>query len=408
MKKVLIITYNFPPLNSIASRRYGELSEYLNNDEWETHVLTTYSTGPLPVNLPKDNIWRIGSNIQKGSAIIKDADENRLKQKILKAKRDKGFNSRLIDRTYFSWYKKMSKNDLESLKNENFDVIIASFGPGAALFLGDYLSRKLRVPWIADFRDLGALHRDKEFNKNFVFKFIDNLLEYKMMKKTSAIITVSDGLKEELLKAYGSPVFTIYNGWNHFKEIKFDNKRNNSKPYIYYAGQFYEHRLESLFLLINVLRNTELNLKIRSLGPNEMNNKIKSYVEKMNLVDRVEILPPTNPDIVELESNLSSINLVIEDLDKTHVWKKGVLTGKFLSLLIKKPSILAIARDDSEIGDILTNTGKGRLCSTEEQIKNYLTKGFLEEKLINYDEIERYSKKNQSNKLIQLLDKYSR
>ena len=406
LKKVLIITYSFPPLNSIASRRYGEFSEYLNNDEWETHILTTNSTGPLPVNLPEENILRVGSNIQKGGAIIKYSGEKTIKQKLLTAKRQNGFNSRLVDRTYFSWFKKISQSNIEILKHEEFDIIIASFGPGSALFLGDYLSRKLKVPWIADFRDLGALHREKEFKKNIIFKLIDNILERKILKKASAIITVSDGLKEELLRVYRKPVFTIYNGWKRSGEIKVDNNGYTTKPYIYYAGQFYEHRLKGLFLLIKTLRDTEMNLKIRSLGPDEMNTKIMNYVEKMNLTERVELLPPADPDIVKSESIQASINLVLEDLDKTHVWKKGVLTGKFLSLLIEEPSILAIARDDSEIGKILINTGKGRLCSTEEQIENYLTNEFLEEKSINYDEIELYSKKNQSKNLLKLLDRY--
>ena len=51
---------------------------------------------------------------------------------------------------------------------------------------------------------------------------------------------------------------------------------------------------------------------------------------------------------------------------------RGTLTGKFLRLHPLSPPILAVARPDSEIGEILRQTLRGRLCSTTAEIEEFL------------------------------------
>ena len=41
MKKVLIVSYFFPPLNIIAAKRYGTMSKYFIKNGYEPYVLTT-------------------------------------------------------------------------------------------------------------------------------------------------------------------------------------------------------------------------------------------------------------------------------------------------------------------------------------------------------------------------------
>ncbi|MGI6445965.1 MAG: hypothetical protein ACOX2I_09660 [Candidatus Ozemobacteraceae bacterium] len=75
--------------------------------------------------------------------------------------------------------------------------------------------------------------------------------------------------------------------------------------------------------------------------------------------------------ILQEQAN-SFANIVFEDLKHDFDFKKGVLTGKFLRLLIEKPPILAIARDDSEIGEILTQTKKGQLITSSEEVACFI------------------------------------
>src|SRR5699024_3231469 len=122
------------------------------------------SKGSLPILISKDNIKRLGKHPQDSLHITNKGQQKESISTFLDYKRKRGFNFRMFDRTYFNWYKLFKKNERSLLGNEKFDVILASYGPCASLYIGSYLSKKYKVPWIADFRDLGALYKDKKTN----------------------------------------------------------------------------------------------------------------------------------------------------------------------------------------------------------------------------------------------------
>lgn len=403
MKKVLIVTYSYPPLNNIAARRFSELASHIINYGWRPYILTTNSSGDLISEIPENQIIRIGQHHKKKIKVEIAQSSNTILSKLLTLKRKLGFNSRLYDRTQHTWFRKIKKESLQKFKSEKYDLIIASFGPGSALSIGNYLSWKLDIPLIVDFRDLGALFSDKYETRNRITKLFDFLYEGRVMKRARAITTVSKAIKRELENKYNLPTEVIYNGWN--KNYTAINKNHyNDVPVIYYAGSFYEHRYDSLNLILNALTKVDYKLIIRSLGPEKFNERIRKRVKELNIADKIELLPPANSIMVIKENQSADISLVVEDLDENIQWKKGNLTGKFLSLLTYEPNILAIARKDSEIGEILIETGKGKLCSTTEEIIEYLNEPKTKEILPKQSEIRKYSKMTQAKKLVELLN----
>jgi len=380
------------------------LSKHLGENGWDPYILTTNSAGPLPVELNHDHIFRVGDNTQAGAAV---GTQNKNIFSKLKGVRSKlGLASRLMDRIWFTWYRPIKKLDLGVFKEAGFDLIIASYGPGAALFVGRFLSRKLRVPWIADFRDLAALHTDKWNGRNAAMRYVDSAIERWLLKKASALTTVSAGLQKALAAAHRLPTHVVYNGWEPSQHnAATPPVRHDACPYIYYAGRFYTHRLESIFMLVRALSRSDMVLKIRSLGPLDIEKKIADFSEECDVAAQVEILPPADPEVVDRESHAAAINLVVEDLDKSDDWKKGTLTGKFLPMLNLKPAILAIARDDSEIGEILDATRKGKLCFTPDQVVEYLNGGYLPFMGAGNENVLMYSKRMQAKLLADALDK---
>jgi hypothetical protein len=403
MKRVLIITYSFPPLNNIAARRFGEMSPYLTDFGWEPTIITTNSQGSLSVNIPQGNIIRVGSHPQKTTKITKDSTNgNSIIKNILANKRLLGFNFRIFDRTYYSWYKNIRNALTTTLKNNQYDLILASFGPGASLFLGNYLGKNFNIPWIADFRDLGALYEDQNFYQNFIAKIVDKKIEKRLVSNSVAITSIGNTLSKMLGNEYNKPSYAIYNGWN--TTIQDFTKKKSDEKYIYYAGRFYRHQMGSVYKVITILKQfKDIKLVIRSLGPENLNNEILKFAGKMGVSDQVKLLEPCDQDTVIMESQLSLANLVVEDLDKNIYWKKGTLTGKFLGLLPLKPPILTVARNDSEIGNILVKTNKGKLCSTESEIFDFL-KSINDYNNTNFKEIEYYSKQSQAKLLAEVFN----
>lgn len=402
MKKLLIITYSFPPLNNIASRRFGELVPYLLQSGWEIEILTSNSNGTLPINIPEANIIRFGDHPQKSSVVDKELSHKK-GNKLLDLKRMFGFNLRVFDRTYFKWYREIKKQDL--LNNRSYDLILASYGPSASLYLGHYYAKKLNIPWVADFRDLGALYKDNNFKHNIIAKFIDKTIEKKLLSNVSAITSVGNVLSELIGDYYGKPTLSVFNGWGEYNTENL-NLNTSGGHYIYYAGRFYPHQMKSIYKLINVLKKfPNISLVIRSLGPSYLNKELISHIKESNLSERISLLEPTNPHEVLIESENSYVNLVLEDLNEDIYWKKGTITGKLLGLLPLSPPILTIAREDSEIGEILNLTNKGKVCSNETDIYKYLST-INKQMYKGNEEVHFYSKRNQAKRLSELLDEF--
>jgi hypothetical protein len=124
------------------------------------------------------------------------------------------------------------------------------------------------------------------------------------------------------------------------------------------------------------------------------------------VLSKLRLLQPAKAKIIAKEQAHSKINLVLEDFDKTYDPKKGVLTGKLMQLLTYNPPVLAVARDDSEIGEVLAKSKKGVLASTHKEIKDFIKKVNKDVDFCatDLDAISHYSKKLQATKLVNQMD----
>ena len=399
-KKLLIISYYFPPFNIIGSMRFGEMVKYLERYGWQCHVLTVHSKGDLDVNLPQSRIIRIGNISKRKKVNFKNIIEGEVNidDFIFKLLGKMNINFRMLNMYPFTWSLKVLKElkKYESLFKDT-DMILATYNPSDDLWLAKYISRKYNIPFVADFRDLGALLPMK---RNKITDRIDFLLEKTVLKNAKALTSVSPTLANILKREHKKKSKVIYNGWDNFTEYK-----EKHGGYLYYAGGFYSHRMESVYMLIETLKKfPDIKLKIHSQGPEVLLNKIREFAKKNN-VENIELFPPIKQKEVFKEANNALANLVFESLEKKNEAHKGNLTGKFLQLIALSPPVLSIARDDNDMGNILNETKKGKLCSTSKQIEKFLIElTGNREKYKGNDKVFNYSKENQAKKLSNLLN----
>lgn len=427
MKKLVLISYSFPPLNSSSAFRFGQLVKYFYSYGWETYVITTNSIGDLEVGIPESNIYRYGAHI---SGIVK-SQESRAKSTSVAKKKGQELIQRvkktyklasidgntIISRNNCSEWKKEVVSGFSKLEEQmgKPDIILSTCAPATSVDIGNYLRKRFKVPFLIDFRDLHALARGER--PNFVY-LLDKFIERHKVKKASGFITVSKTLKRILSEAYGKPTITIFNGWDseasegseqivHYQKASdFPDLRN---PYFHYAGVLYEHRIEAIHRFLKALCNYEAEkycFVFRSLGPEKLNSIVISMVKTLRLDKRVFILKPAKYRTVLREQKEAISNIVFEDISENQEYTKGSLTGKFLQLLPGElPPILFIARSDSEAKSILKKTNKGSLCTTEEEIVRFIQQ-IRSTKYLNpnYSEINYYSKKNQAKLLCSFFD----
>jgi len=411
MRKVLIITYHFPPINIIASKRYGRMALYMPKFGWEPVILTTNSEGNLPVLIPEENIIRIGENCDSKKVLVAEEGYRGI-PKVLKPfyflYKKLGIEIKSIDRFLFSWGKEVFKQK-DLIEKVNPDVIISTYLPAVSIWLGYIFSKKLKKPWLVDFRDACSLYN---VSKSPIIRFLDRKIDKILMRQADSIITVGPYLAETMEKFYKRSIKIIYHGFDPLsnEESKKTNEIFSKKEkIIYYAGRFHTHRLAAVKLLIDWLeKDKENNFRFiaRSLGPKESNEEILRYAKEKKVSSKINLLKPAPPEIIQKEEMAADVLVLFEDLKKElGIISRGTMTGKFFEYISLKPPILVINRPDSDLGLILKETKRGYLVSNfeelDEAIKKILNKVSLTPA---FEKLGQYSREEQTKKLCQLLD----
>ena len=174
---------------------------------------------------------------------------------------------------------------------------------------------------------------------------------------------------------------------------------------MYYAGSLYEHRLKSLMLLIDAIHDNSIRikLKIRSIGPENLEVKLKAYIKNLGLEGQVEVLPPVPENVVKVEQSNAKINLVISSTDSSDKALMTTIPGKVYELINLTPPVLAVTHYSSEISEILARTNKGSAVCEKDEIYEFITHKY-EHYVGTSAEASFFSRENQAEVLCKFLD----
>ena len=195
LKRVLIISPNFPPVNAADMHRVRQSLPYFREMGWEPVVLAVdekyveaYSTDPLLLHtIPAD------IEVHK----VRAWDVNRT--------RKYGLGSLGI-RSY--WPLKHKGDEL--LKKRKFDLVYFSTTAFHVMALGPYWKRKFGIPFVLDIQDpwRNDFYLDKPANerppKFFIAYNIDKYLEARTVPRADGIISVSQGYCDVFEQRYPS------------------------------------------------------------------------------------------------------------------------------------------------------------------------------------------------------------
>ncbi|MFI5211876.1 MAG: glycosyl transferase family 1, partial [Ignavibacteria bacterium] len=162
MKKVLIISYYFPPMGMGGVQRTAKFAKYLHEYGWQPYVLTVTPK----LYLANDNcllhdVEKAGVKIYRtGSKNGNEANGNTDSHKIIKFKKDSNrkFLSNisqtfLIPDSKILW-KSKALMLAENIINENkIDIIYATAPPYTDFLIACELKEKFGIPIVLDYRD---------------------------------------------------------------------------------------------------------------------------------------------------------------------------------------------------------------------------------------------------------------
>lgn len=386
MKKVLIISYYFPPINMMAAKRYGTMCRYFEDHGYKPYVITTRCRKISWLNVKTDMECPIEKNqiITFGRADHNSIVESTCGAYILQMLRKKGYESRTVNYASLGWFEKVKKNiNLEKFRDVK--LIVGTFPPMENLFVACYLARKLHVPYIADIRDLISDYIETE-NSYRPTKKLDNMVEKYILSRASGIVTVTPGFRDILREKFPNKKFrVIFNGWdkdtggkNSLQTVGRWEAEDGTDRYLYYAGSLYLHRLESFRLLVrcikkvNEVEKNKIRFVVRSIGPKELDAKANNIVEQEGMREYVIILEAAPEGIVRAEQERAYINVVLSSIHANDRALMTTVPGKVYELMNEKAPVLAIVPKDSDVEKVLEYTNKGIASVKEGEIVDYI------------------------------------
>lgn len=423
-KKILIITYYWPPAGGPGVQRWLKFVKYLPDFGVQPIVyIPENPTYPImDENLVKEvskeaiilkhkifEPYQIASIFSKNKTkkISSGIIPNKKKQSIL----DKIFllirgNLFIPDARVF-WVKPSVKFLENYIIANNIDTIITSGPPHSLHLIGLQLKQKLNVKWFADFRDPWTTigyHKSLRLSRIAAKKHKE--LEFKVLNSADTIIVTSKTTKTEFQAITKQPIAVITNGYDTEKVIK---EPLDSKFSLAHIGSLLSARnpkivWECLVEMINEIPSFKLHLEIKLIGAVSQevldtisNFKLNAYLNNLGYVAHSEAIA---------HQRKSQVLLLIEiDSEDT----KSIIPGKLFEYMVSNRPIIAIGPKGSDFAEIITDTNTGVFFdySEKRKLKSVLLhfyNQFLEGKLqSNAVGLQRYSRKSLTEDLVRLL-----
>lgn len=303
MKKVLIITHDFPPYGNVGSSiRMVKFAKYLPDFSWQPIVLSTKHNAPFQdksfldqisgeseIFYTKDYLPSILRRIRRKISGPKlELNETQLGGADSKSEtlsyRCRGLNlimkpirsvvSTFIlvpDRTIL-WSRIACKQALEILRRDRFDVVLTSSPPHGVHWVGLILKVRYGIPWVVDFKDQW-IDNPAHYKDVRVKKMVHSVLQKKMVGNADIVVSATEAGTKGLSTRYNSmksKFITITNGFDPQDfESELSNRPNQDRMVLTHVGNIGSSR-DPAFLLkaLSEIRNASMadDIEVRFTG----------------------------------------------------------------------------------------------------------------------------------------------
>ena len=403
MKRVLVITYYWPPSGGSGVQRWVKFAKYLPSEGWQPVIYTPENPELIAVDktlgseIPPEaeivrtkivepyNAYRMlmgkdssidiktftqdtasgGETGASGGEVNPiNAQKKSFKQKISLFIRGNFF----IPDPRVMWVGPSVRFLKKYLREHPVDAIVTTGPPQSMHLIGLKLSEATGIPWVADFRD--------PWTKMFYFKHLGlcswaekkhHELERRVLDGATRVVAVSPLVKEDFEKMTGTPVELITNGFDESdfsEEIVPDGFFNITHTGLFAA----DGNPETLWKVLadkcaedSSFRDA---LRLRLVGKTD--SAITESIRQAGLGDNlVDLGYRDHRTAVREQKNAS---LLILPLRKEPEYR-AVLPGKLFEYLASRRPILGIGQTDGAMARIIGNTGSGVVYDWDQESK---------------------------------------
>jgi glycosyltransferase involved in cell wall biosynthesis len=427
-KKLLIITYYWPPAGGPGVQRWLKFVKYLPDFDIQPIVyIPENPTYPLTdkalQNEVSDKVIILKQTIFEPyqlAAFFSKKKTKKISSGIIPNKKKQSFLEKIFlwirgnifipDARVF-WVKPSVKYLKKYIQENDIETIVTSGPPHSLHLIGLQLKQELDIKWFADFRDPWTTigyHKSLRLSKFAAAKH--KQLEQKVLNSADQIIVTSKTTKTEFQAITSKPITVITNGYDTENG---SNQALDAKFTLAHIGSFLSERnplilWESLAELGNEVPGFKSHIELKLIGAvsqevleSIMEFGLNPYLNNLGYVSHAEAV---------VHQRKSQVLLLIEiDSEDT----KSIIPGKLFEYMVSNRPIIAIGPTDSDFAEIIkeTNTGVFFTYSEKEKLKNLILEyynQFLVGKLqSNGVGLQKYSRKNLTKALAQLINSNS-
>lgn len=428
MKRVLIITYYWPPSGGSGVQRWLKMSKYLPENGWQP-VIYTAEDAEYPVEDQS-----LANDVAPEAEVIRRpiVEPYTFYKKFLGMKKGEKVKAGFINEGAMKtgwkesisvwlrgnlfipdarcWWIRPSVRYLKRyLKEHPVDAIISTGPPHSMHLIARELHKKFNIPWVADFRDPWT---DIDFYKDLkLTRCADkkhHRLERQVLSEATRVVTVGWDCARGLENHGAKDVAVITNGYDFF-DIFNEKYQKTSTFTMSHIGIIGANRNpETFWQAISDIVKTHgrASLQIRLIG--QTDNSVMESIKRYNIEKYVEIIPyiPHN-QVIEEQQKSDVLLLFVNNTPNA----KGILTGKLFEYMASGRPILCIGPEDGDSARILNETQTGVTVDFDDNEKMKavildLMAKYQENQLVTQqnETVEKYSRRNLCHEYVELLN----
>ena len=428
MKKLLIVTYYWPPLGGGGVQRWLKMSKYLRENGWEAVILTTEGaeTGMIDQSL----LQEVPDNTMVYKVPIREPFT--LYKRFLGKKKDERMYSGFLSegegtnwKTELSlwirgnvfipdakrfWIRPAAKKVKQILKEQKIDAIVSTGPPHSTHLIAMKGKGGTDIPWVADFRDPWT--NIDFYDKLKLSKWADkkhHKLEKKVLRSASKVVTVTWSWAEDFYNDSGVRPQVITNGFDPAdfpdKETVLDHKFSLAHIGSLNPDRNPEVLWKALSELTKEIEDFENDLEIKFIGPVDgmvyqsiKNHGLANYINNLGSLPHKEVMP------LMMQSQM--LLLLVNNTHNV----SGIIPGKLYEYLGSRRPIICIGPEHNDSVRVVRETKGGADFAYEdvEGLKTHLFHSYKVYKLgqlsSKASDFERFSRRRLAADYTRLLE----
>lgn len=381
-KKILIISYYWPPAGGPGVQRWLKFVKYLPDFGIEPHVYV-----PKNPTYPLLDEKLVADISDKAIIIKKPIFEPYGLAGIFSKKKTKKISSGIIpNKKKQSWVEKMLiwvRGNLfipdarlfwirpsvqflsKYIQEHQIETVITTGPPHSLHLIGMELKNRHKINWITDFRDPWTTigYHDKLQLSDWATKK-HKQLEKQVLNSCDQIIVTSPTTKTEFEALTSKPISVITNGYDVEQITK---KPMDEKFTLAHIGSFLSERnprilWKALEELVKENKAFSEKLELKLIGA--VSDSILESIKEFRLDGFVNHLGYVSHEVALQEQRCSQVLLLIEiDSEQTNC----IIPGKLFEYLVSERPILAIGPEKADFASIIKETNTGTFFTYEDK-----------------------------------------